>query len=138
MATSGTTTFNPSIDDIIEEAYERTNIRGARTGYQLKSARRSLNILLSEWGNRGIHLWKIKLASVPLVEGQALYNWTSDTTNFPTDISDVLEAYVRNNTTATAPVDTALSKIDRSTYSALPNKLSKVHLHNIMYKDKHM
>ena len=125
MATSGTTTFNPSIDDIIEEAYERTNVRGARTGYQLKSARRSLNILLSEWGNRGIHLWKIKLASVPLVEGQALYNYTSDTANFPTDISDVLEAYVRNNTTATAPVDTALSKIDRSTYSALPNKLSK-------------
>ena len=125
MATSGTTTFNPSVDEIIEEAYERTNIRGTRTGYQLKSARRSLNILLSEWGNRGIHLWKIKLASVPLVEGQALYNWTSDTTNFPTDISDVLEAYVRNNTTATAPVDTALSKIDRSTYSALPNKLSK-------------
>ncbi len=125
MATSGTTTFNPSIDEIIEEAYERTNVRGARTGYQLKSARRSLNILLSEWGNRGIHLWKIKLASVPLVEGQALYNYTSDTANFPTDISDVLEAYVRNNTTATAPVDTALSKIDRSTYSALPNKLSK-------------
>ena len=82
MATSGTTTFNPSIDDIIEEAYERTNVRGARTGYQLKSARRSLNILLSEWGNRGIHLWKIKLASVPLVEGQALYNYTSDTANF--------------------------------------------------------
>ena len=125
MATSGTTTFNPSVDEIIEEAYERTNIRGTRTGYQLKSARRSLNILLSEWGNRGIHLWKIKLASVPLVEGQALYNYTSDTTNFPSDISDVLEAYVRNNTTATAPVDTALSKIDRSTYSALPNKLSK-------------
>ena len=119
MATSGTTTFNPSVDEIIEEAYERTNIRGTRTGYQLKSARRSLNILLSEWGNRGIHLWKIKLASVPLVEGQALYNWTSDTTNFPTDISDVLEAYVRNNTTATAPVDTALSKIDRSTYCLL-------------------
>ena len=125
MATSGTTAFNPSIDEIIEEAYERTSIRGARTGYQLKSARRSLNILLAEWGNRGIHLWKIKLGSVPLVEGQPEYNWTSDTTNFPTDISDILEAYVRNNTTATAPVDTALSKIDRSTYSALPNKLSK-------------
>ena len=125
MATSGTTAFNPSIDEIIEEAYERTSIRGERTGYQLKSARRSLNILLAEWGNRGIHLWKIKLGSVPLVEGQPEYNWTSDTTNFPTDISDILEAYVRNNTTATAPVDTALSKIDRSTYSALPNKLSK-------------
>ena len=86
MATSGTTAFNPSIDEIIEEAYERTNIRGARTGYQLKSARRSLNILLSEWGNRGIHLWKINLASIPLVEGQPEYNWTSDNVNFPTDI----------------------------------------------------
>jgi hypothetical protein len=125
MPTSGTTAFNPSIDEIIEEAYERTNIRGARTGYQLKSARRSLNLLLSEWGNRGIHLWKIKLASVPLVEGQAEYNYSNDTTNFPTDISEVLEAYVRNNTTSSAPVDTSLSKIDRSTYSALPNKLAK-------------
>ena len=125
MATSGTTAFNPSIDEIIEEAYERTNVRGTRTGYQLRSARRSLNILLSEWGNRGINLWKIKLASIPLVEGQAEYNYTADSTNFPTDISDVLEAYVRNNSTVTAPVDTALSKIGRSTYSALPNKLSK-------------
>jgi len=125
MATSGTTAFDPSIDEIIEEAYERTSVRGTRTGYQLRSARRSLNILLSEWGNRGINLWKIKLGSIPLVEGQAEYNYTADTTNFPTDISDVLEAYVRNNSTVTAPVDTALSKIGRSTYSALPNKLSK-------------
>ena len=125
MATSGTTAFNPSIDDIIEEAYERTNVRGTRTGYQLRSARRSLNILLSEWGNRGINLWKIKLGSIPLVEGQAEYNYSNDSSNFPTDISDVLEAYVRNNSTVTAPVDTALSKIGRSTYSALPNKLAK-------------
>ena len=125
MATSGTTAFNPSIDEIIEEAYERTNVRGTRTGYQLRSARRSLNILLSEWGNRGISLWKIKLATIPLVEGQAEYNYPNDNTNFPTDISDILEAYVRNNTTSTAPVDTAIDKIGRSTYSALPNKLSK-------------
>ena len=125
MATSGTTAFNPSIDEIIEEAYERTNVRGTRTGYQLRSARRSLNILLSEWGNRGVNLWKIKLASIPLVEGQPEYNYTADSTNFPTDISDVLEAYVRNNTTSTAPVDTAIDKIGRSTYSALPNKLAK-------------
>ena len=111
MATSGTTAFNPSIDEIIEEAYERTNVRGTRTGYQLRSARRSLNILLSEWGNRGINLWKVKLGSVPLVEGQAEYNYTADTTNYPTDISDILEIYVRNNSTTTAPVDTALSKI---------------------------
>ena len=60
MATSGTTTFDLDIDDIIQEAYERT---GARTnsGYDLKSARRSLNILFSEWGNRGVHLWKVEL-----------------------------------------------------------------------------
>jgi hypothetical protein len=125
MATSGTTSFDLNIDDIIEEAFERTTLRGLRTGQQLKSARRSLNILFSEWGNRGVHLWKVKSASIPLVEGQAEYNYANDNTNFPTDINDVLEAYVRDNTTATAPVDTTLTKIDRSDYSALPNKLSK-------------
>ena len=125
MATSGTTTFDLTIDDIIEEAYERTGVRGTRTGYQLKNARRSLNILFAEWGNRGIHLWKIKQATIPLVEGQAEYNYASDNTNFPQDINDVLEAFVRDNTTATAPVDTTLTKIDRSAYAALPNKLSK-------------
>ena len=104
MATSGTTTFDLTIDDIIEEAYERTGVRGTRTGYQLKNARRSLNILFAEWGNRGIHLWKIKQATIPLVEGQAEYNYASDNTNFPQDINDVLEAFVRDNTTATAPV----------------------------------
>jgi len=125
MATSGTTSFDLSIDEIIEEAYERTSLRGLRTGQHLKSARRSLNILFSEWGNRGVHLWKVKSASVPLVEGQAEYNYANDNANFPQDINDVLEAYVRNNTTATAPVDTTLTKIDRSDYSALPNKLAK-------------
>jgi len=125
MATSGTTAFDLPIDEIIEEAFERTGMRGNRTGYELKSARRSLNIMFSEWGNRGVHLWKVKQATVPLVEGQAEYNFANDNTNFPTDISDVLEAFVRNNTTATAPVDTTLSKIDRSAYAALANKLSK-------------
>ena len=125
MATSGTTSFDLPIDEIIEEAFERTGMRGNRTGYQLKSARRSLNIMFSEWGNRGVHLWKVKQATVPLVEGQAEYNFANDNTNFPTDISDVLEAFVRNNTTATAPVDTTLTKIDRSAYAALANKLSK-------------
>jgi len=125
MPTSGTTAFDLPIDEIVEEAFERTGMRGNRTGYQLKSARRSLNILLTEWNNRGINLWKIKLATIPLVEGQAQYTYANDNTNFPTDISDVLEAYVRNNTTATAPVDTTLSKIDRSAYAALANKLSK-------------
>jgi len=123
--TSETTEFNPQIDDIIEEAFERTGVRGTRTGYQLRSARRSLNIMFQEWGNRGVHLWKVKLAKVPLVEGQAEYNFASDSTNFPEDISDVLEAYYRNNSTTTAPVDVSLTKIDRSTYSQTPNKLAK-------------
>ena len=121
MATSGTITFNPPIDEIIEEAYERTNIRGTRTGYQLKSARRSLNILFSEWANRGIQLWEIKQASVNLVEGQATYSTAANSTGYPTDISDVLEAWIRNNSSGTS-ADVSLTKIDRSQYAAIPNK----------------
>jgi len=123
--TSEETEFNPQIDEIIEEAYERTGVLGTRTGYQLRSARRSLNLLFQEWGNRGVHLWKVKLAKVPLVEGQAEYSFASDSTNFPEDIDTVLEAYYRNNSDATAPQDIALTKIDRSAYSATPNKLAK-------------
>ena len=123
--TSEETEFNPQIDEIIEEAFERTGVRGTRTGYQLRSARRSLNIMFQEWGNRGVHLWKVKLAKVPLVQGQAEYNFASDSTNFPDDIDSVLEAYYRNNSTTTAPVDVSLTKIDRSAYSATPNKLTQ-------------
>jgi len=123
--TSETTEFNPQIDEVIEEAFERTGVKGTRTGYQLRSARRSLNIMFQEWGNRGVHLWKVKLAKVPLVEGQAEYNFASDSTNFPQDIDTVLEGYYRNNSTTTAPQDIALTKIDRSAYSQTPNKLAK-------------
>jgi len=125
MATSGTTSFNLDIDELIQEAYERIGIDGSRSGYQLKSARRSINILLSEWDNRGVHLWKVEKATVNLVLGQAEYNYAADPTNFPNNINDVLEAYVRNNTVTTNPVDISLSKIDRSAYAALPNKLSQ-------------
>ena len=123
--TSGEAEFNPQIDEIIEEAFERTGVKGTRTGYQLRSARSSLNIMFQEWANRGVHLWKVKLAKVPLVEGQAEYNFASDSENFPQDIDSVLEAYYRNNSDATAPQDIALTKIDRSAYSATPNKLAK-------------
>ena len=125
MTTSGTTSFNLDLDELFQEAYERIGIDGSRTGYHLRSARRSLNLLLSEWDNRGVHLWKVKLATVPLVLGQAEYNYTADTTNYPQDINDVLEAYIRNNTVTTNPVDISLTKIDRSAYAALPNKLSQ-------------
>ena len=123
--TSGTTSFDPQMDEIIEEAYERTGVLGTRTGYQLRSARRSLNILFQEWANRGVHLWKIKLAKIPLVEGQAEYSFAADSENFPSDISDVLESFYRNNSSTTEPQDIALTKIDRSTYSQTPNKLTK-------------
>jgi len=123
--TSETTEFNPQMDDIIEEAFERTGVRGTRTGYQLRSARRSLNIMFQEWGNRGVHLWKVKLAKIPLVQGQAEYSYASDSANFPDDISTVLEAYYRNNSTTTAPQDIALTQISRSQYSQTPNKLTQ-------------
>ena len=123
--TSETTEFNPQMDDVIEEAFERTGVRGTRTGYQLRSARRSLNIMFQEWGNRGVHLWKVKLAKIPLVQGQAEYSYASDSTNFPDDISTVLEAYYRNNSTTTAPQDIALTQISRSQYSQTPNKLTQ-------------
>ena len=125
MTTSGTTSFNLDIDELFQEAYERIGIDGSRSGYHLRSARRSLNLLLSEWDNRGVHLWKVKLATIPLILGQAQYDYTSDPSNYPNDINDVLEAYVRNNTVTTNPVDISLTKIDRSAYAALPNKLSQ-------------
>jgi hypothetical protein len=116
MATSGTTSFDLSIDEIVEDAYERIGMR-INSGHDIKSARRSLNILFSEWGNRGVHLWKVALNEVALVAGQANYT-------VPTNVSDVLEAYISNasGTPGTTTNDLTLSKIDRSAYAALPNK----------------
>ena len=117
MATSGTTAFDLQIDDIIEEAYERCGLR-TNSGHDLKSARRSLNLLFSEWGNRGIHLWKVQLNDVALVSGTATYSVASN-------VNDVLEAYISTTSTAgnTASTnDISLTKIDRSAYAALPNK----------------
>ena len=119
MATSGTTSFDLNIDEIIEEAYERCGIR-TNSGYDLKTARRSLNLLFSDWGNRGVHLWKVELDEVALVSGQAAY-----TVN--TDVSDVLEAFISSTSTASntsTTADVSLTKIDRSAYAALPNKYS--------------
>ncbi len=117
MATSGTTAFDLQIDDIIEEAYERCGMR-TNSGNDIRSARRSLNLLFSEWGNRGVHLWKVQLNEATLVAGQATYT-------VATDVNDVLEAYISTTLTAdnTASTnDISLSKIDRSAYAGLPNK----------------
>ena len=137
--TSGTVTFDKTfaIDEIIEEAYERIGMQGT-SGYQLKTARRSLNILFQEWGNRGIHFWEVGDTNIDFVEGQATYTFyratgdgTSSTTAGGTTststygLSDVLEATYRQNYNTTSESDSSMTKIDRSTYSALANKLSK-------------
>ena len=115
MATSGTTSFDLSIEEVIQEAYERCGLTSS-SGYDLKTARRSLNLLFSEWGNRGIHLWKIKLKEQALTAGTITYET-------PSDCSDVLEAYVSTGAgTGSTINDVSLTKIDRSAYAALPNK----------------
>ena len=137
--TSGTVTFDKTfaVDEIIEEAYERLGVQ-ASSGYQLKTARRSLNILFQEWGNRGIHYWEVAEANIDLIEGQAEYTFyraSGDGTSSVTvggttgsstyGIADVLEATFRQNRTQTTQSDSAMTKIDRSTYSSLSAKLSK-------------
>ena len=81
--------------------------------------------MFKEWENRGVHLWKVKFAEIPLIEGQAEYSYATDSINFPSDLSQILEAFYRNNTTTTNPQDTSLTQISRSQYSATPNKLTK-------------
>ena len=125
--TSGTVIFdkNFSIDEIIEEAYERIGSQGV-SGYQLKTARRSLNILFQEWGNRGLHYWQIANNDITLVADQAVYTMFRSTGDGTSDatavygVDDVLEAVYRNSSN----VDTPLTKINRSTYQALSNKTS--------------
>ena len=123
--TSGTVIFdkNFSIDEIIEEAYERIGLQGV-SGYQLKTARRSLNILFQEWGNRGLHYWQIANIDITLVADQAVYTMFRSTGDGTSDASavygvdDILEAVYRNSSN----VDTPLTKINRSTYQGLSNK----------------
>ena len=134
--TSGTTTFDKtiSIDEIIEEAFERLGMQDV-SGYQLKTSRRSLNILFQEWGNRGIHYWEIDDTNIDLIEGQSDYDFfrssadgtsaVTTPTNGITGMSDVLEAQLRSNRTSTDQSDSPMTKVDRSTYAGFSNKLSK-------------
>jgi len=125
--TSGTTTFEKgfTIADIIEEAYERIGLQGV-SGYQLKSAKRSLNILFQEWANRGLHYWEVRNNSITLVNGQAEYTMFRSTADGTSDatavygVDDVLEASFRNDSN----IDVPLTKINRSAYQALSNKTS--------------
>ena len=124
--TSGTAIFdkNFSIDEIIEDAYERIGLQGV-SGNQLRTARRSLNIMFQEWANRGLHYWEVANNNITLVDGQATYTMFRSTGDGTSDatavygVDDVLEASFRNSN-----VDTPLTKINRSSYQALSNKTS--------------
>ena len=133
--TSGTATFDKTfaIDEIVEDAFERLGLQNV-AGYQLKSARRSLNILFQDWGNRGIHYWEIADLNIDLIEGQSDYDFfrsSDDGTSAVSTpasvygISDVLEAQLRSNRTQTSQSDSPMTKVDRSTYAGFSNKLSK-------------
>src|SRR5210317_2339222 len=128
MATSGTTTFESGfyIDDIITEAYERVG-RFDYSGNDIKTARRSLNIMFQEWANRGLHYWEVRKNNITLVDGQntyTMYRSTSDGSSDATSIygvDDILECSYRN----ASSIDTPLTKINRSAYQALSNKSSE-------------
>jgi hypothetical protein len=117
MATSGTATFNMPFAELAEEAWERAG-RELRTGYDLRTARRSMNLLTIEWANRGINLWTIDEGTIPLTKDDATYT-------LPADTIDVCEMNIRTNAgDASSQSDLSLNRISIPTYSAIPNKLS--------------
>ena len=117
MSTSGTTTFNLDLNNLIEEAFERCGTE-LRTGYDMRTARRSLNLLTVEWANRGINLWTIEQGQVAMVTGQGIYP-------IPVNTIDLLDTVIRqNNGVASNQIDINISRISESTYSTIPNKLT--------------
>jgi len=113
MTTSGTSTFNLNLNELVEEAFERCGAE-LRTGYDLRTARRSLNLLTIEWANRGINLWTIEQGSIPLTLGTIAYN-------LPVDTIDLLDHVVRTGT-GQNQIDINITRISESTYSTIPNK----------------
>ncbi|MFZ9615162.1 MAG: hypothetical protein ACO3AG_00660 [Fluviibacter sp.] len=115
MTTSGTTTFNLDLNNLIEEAFERCGAE-LRTGYDLRTARRSLNLLTIEWANKGINLWTIESGSIPMVQGQITYD-------LPADTIDLLDHVIRTNAgTGTNQLDININRISADTYITIPNK----------------
>ena len=117
MTTTGTTAFNLDLNDLVEEAFERAGLE-LRTGYDMRTARRSLNLLTIEWANRGINLWTIEQGQIPMVTGQACYA-------FPVDTIDLLDQVIRTNNGTSNQIDINITRISESTYSTLPNKLTQ-------------
>jgi hypothetical protein len=118
MATSGTSAFNLDLTEIVEEAFERVGSE-MRTGYDLKTARRSLNLMFADWANRGINMWTFEQGSINLVPGQATYN-------LPEDTVDLLEHVIRTGAgSASTQADLTITRISVSTYATIPNKLQQ-------------
>ncbi len=113
MATSGTTAFNLDLLEAVEEAFERCGAE-LRTGYDIKTARRSINLMFADWSNRGINMWTIEQGSVPLVAG-------TDTYLLPEDTVDLMEHVIRTGT-GTNQSDLTITRISVSTYATIPNK----------------
>jgi hypothetical protein len=118
MATSGTAVFNLDLTELVEEAFERCGAE-LRSGYDLKTARRSLNLLFADWANRGVNLWTVEQGSIPLVAGTATYD-------LPDDTVDLLEHVIRTGAgNAATQADLTITRISVSTYATIPNKLSQ-------------
>jgi hypothetical protein len=116
--TTSTTSFNPDLNELFEEAFERCGLE-LRTGYDFRTARRSLNFLITEWANRGINLWTIEQGQIPLVQGTVTYD-------LPIDTVDLLEHVIRTNSGQISnQTDINISRISVSTYSTIPNKLTQ-------------
>jgi len=116
--TTSTTAFNPNLNEIFEEAFERCGLE-LRTGYDFRTARRSLNFLLGEWANRGINLWTIEQGSVNMVQGQVTYD-------LPNDTVDLIEHVIRTDSgNGPNQTDLNITRISVSTYSTIPNKLAQ-------------
>lgn len=117
MSTTGTTAFNLDVNDLIEEAFERCG-RELRTGYDFRTARRSLNLLTIEWANKGINLWTVEQGVIPMVTGQSMYP-------YPADTIDMMDMVIRNNNGTSNQIDINISRIAEPTYMSIPNKLAQ-------------
>jgi hypothetical protein len=118
MTTSGTSAFNLDLTEIVEEAFERVGSE-LRTGYDLRTARRSLNLMFADWANRGINMWTFEQGSIPLVAGTATYD-------LPADTVDLLEHVIRTGAgSSSTQADLTITRISVSTYATIPNKLQQ-------------
>ena len=116
--TSGAYGFNLDLTELVEEAFERAGSE-LRTGYDLRTARRSLNIMFADWANRGINMWTIETGSITLVQGQNTYP-------LPNDTIDLLEHLIRTDANSTSnQADLTITRISVSTYATIPNKLTQ-------------